>query len=606
VKIMKKVYFRPLFFIVLLLIGIESAYAAGEFEQTSEQLVAKLHTFFPDVRGTVVSVQDNTVFIDVGTEKKISVGAQLALLQEGVEIVHPKTKKVLGKYEKPVGAIQITEIMEQFSVAKILWMEPDTEIVQGSTVAGFPGKIKIAVLPVINLTEKTINVDSAYNLFVGTMKADERFMVFDEADIKAAALKAGLSPDAITQKPALPDINTVLHAHNFLQITLQPDADNILVQAILLSATGEEIGNAQELVREYADLQQPKTMSGGQQELSQQQTTQEKYWTSDILRTKAHKIAVGDLTGDGKNEMVVATRTDLEVFEHGLIGEKESFLPLTRIEGYNDALILSLGIGDINGNGCGEIVITTLRTVSAEVRVFEYTEGKFKEIWRTKGIAMRVIHSPVGKTYLVGQKTTSSISMDFLTGKISEYAWDGNDYSRQKTLHIPGRVNLFNFTLADINKDGSNEVLSYDQFDRISLFQGEQRRWRSRSIEPYKMSLLRKGEDEDRAQRLSGRPELTTFGPDNGIYLVVFENLRPFKFIEGLPLYKGSQFYVLRWNGETFVQEFKSDEFESYTVDYAVADVDNDGKQEVALAMVLKGDDFFRTPQSQIMIYELE
>ena len=40
--------------------------------------------------------------------------------------------------------------------------------------------------------------------------------------------------------------------------------------------------------------------------------------------------------------------------------------------------------------------------------------------------------------------------------------------------------------------------------------------------------------------------------------------------------------------------------------DYAVADVDNDGKPEAVFVTVLKGDDWFKTPQSQIMVYELE
>ncbi len=630
---MRKSFFIVISVILAVLIsGLGMADAASEFEQKSERLVAKLHAYFPRVKGTVVSVRADKVFIDIGIQQNISIGAQLALLQEGVEIVHPANGKVLGTYEKHFGTIQVTEVMDQFSVARIFWQEPDTEILQGTVVGGFPGKVKVALLPLVNHTEAGVQEASAYTLFLRALRSDERFTVFDEADITAAALKAGISSNTGNQKDVLPELNSFLHAHNFLQMSLQPDADNILTQVTLLSPNGQEIGSVQEVLREYAVLQHaapispsavqeplirekisqapvvtsPGVLEESPQTSSSPQQRQDTFWTSDILRLKVHKVAVGDLTGNGKKEMVVATQTDLEIYEHGILGEKDSFFLLGKIEGYNDALILALGVGDINQNGREEIFITSLRTVSAEVRVFEYSDGKFKEIWDTKGIAMRIIHTPAGKTRLVGQKTTSSTSIEFLSGKISEYTWNGQDYSHSKRLDVPARVNIFGFTLANIDKDGRDEVLFYDRYNRINLFRNGGRIWRSGNYEPYKMNVLRKGEDEKTARRIAGRIELSYLGIDNDIRLVLFHNLRPFKVVTGLPMYNGSTFYVFRWDDEKFVKEFQSEELESYIVDYAVADVDNDGKQEVALAMVLKGDNFFKTPQSQILIYELE
>ncbi len=73
-----------------------------------------------------------------------------------------------------------------------------------------------------------------------------------------------------------------------------------------------------------------------------------------------------------------------------------------------------------------------------------------------------------------------------------------------------------------------------------------------------------------------------------------------------MPIYNGSRFLIFRWNGEKFTEEVTSEEFDGYITDYAVADIDQDGEQEIVLAMVLKGDNFFKTPQSQIVVYELE
>ena len=596
----------------------ERAYADGEFARKNEILVEELHKFFPQVKGTVVSIRDEKVFIDIGAKEQLAVGAQLALFAEGIDIIDPKTQKVLGKYEEQIGAIHITEIQDQFSVAKVLWTKPGVEIFQGMHVGQFSGKIKLAVLPVSDLTEKNLQVDSAYELFVDAVASDERFTVFDEADIKSAAIKAGLNSADMVKKQDLTDINTVLEAHNFVQLVLRPDADNVLAQALLLSGSGEEIGSVQEILREYTDLQQPVSAEKAAKSpesqpkdpveaMPQEQRPDPNVsWSSETLPIRAHKIAAGDLTGDGNNEVILATRTDLELFEHARLGEQDSFRPLTTIRGYNDALILGLGVADINGNGREEIFLTTLRSVSAEVRVFEFDSGKFKEIWGGNGVAMRIIRGPEGKNTLVGQTTTASISLDFLSGKISEYAWDGKNYSRQNTLDIPGRVKVFGFAMADLDQDGKNAILFYDDVDRIDVFRDGERIWRSRRSEAYRIPVLRKNEDEKEERRIPGRIELTTLGEEQRVHLVLFENLSPFKFIQGLPMYNKSRIHLLRWTGETFARDFQSEDSDGYAVDYAVADVDNDGQQEVLLAKVLKGDDLFKTPKSQIAVYELE
>lgn len=607
-----------------------SVVLAEDYAQDSAaaQLTAKLHRYFPNVQGTVVSVQDENVFIDLGMEHDLVTGAQLAVLQDGEEIVHPTTGKVLGTYQKLLGTLQVTEVREQFSLARLLWLEAGAELAPGMTVGGIPGRVKVGLLPPLSPGPESQAMQQS---FVQALRADERFTVFDEADLRAAALQADVTLEHPVQEQALHAINDVLHAHNFLQLKAQPDAesDMALAQVLVFSPQGEEIGSVQEMFdssqQSFAQAEpsarpepavaaieveprmeaDPSTVP---EEAAASLQTQEKFWRSAILRMKLHKMAIGDLLGDGKNEVVVATEHDLEILEYGILGEKGNFLPLgNRIEGYNDALILTLGVGDLNGNGRSEIFVTSLRGKSTEVRVFEYDGERFQEIWSKKGLVLRVIHTPAGETYLVGQKTTSSISMGFLSGSVSEYAWDGEEYSRKGRLDVPGRVDVFGFTLADVNADGRNEVLFYDRFDRIDMFQGGGRRWRSRgAYEPYKMYLVRKGEETNRGRHIVGRIELTYLEKDKDLRLILFKNFRPFKFIQGLPLYNGSELYIFRWNGEDFTSEFRSEEFESYIVDYAVADIDNDGKQEIALAMVLKGDDWFRTPQSQIVVYEVE
>ncbi|MBD3308487.1 hypothetical protein GF339_18825, partial [candidate division KSB3 bacterium] len=525
---MKRTLVISLLLGVMVLGAVAGASPASEFERKSQQLVAELHTYFPQVQGVVVSVQDDTVFLDLGLEHHLLPGAQLAVLQEGVEIIHPKTQEVLGTYEKQIATLQVTDVMEQFSIARILWRAPDAEIAQGSRVGAFSGRVKLAVLPVENLTETDLSPITAYTLFVRTLQADDRFTVFDEADLKAAALEADLDPAAIAQGTNLTALNAVLHADTFLRLELHPDAENLLTRVILLAENGQEIGSVQEIVRDAAALQQPPASVESPPDqpaetappvepvatpaptpqppvaeslepvpslpitknvLQEEAAAELPFWTSDILRIKANKLTVGDLTGDGENEVILSTRTDIEIFQHGILGVKDSFFSVGQIEGYNDALIIALGAADINQNGRAELFVTTFRNSNAQVRVFEYTDGKFEEIWERIGLILRVIHTPEGKTYLVGQKTTRSLSADLFVGNVSEYEWNGSEYDHKAPLNVPGRFDIFGFTLADLDHNGREEAIRYNRLDNIEVFKGRERIWRSRpSYEGYRLS----------------------------------------------------------------------------------------------------------------------
>lgn len=626
---------------LLCIVFFSAGFAGAEntLEYDTTQLVIKLHRYFPNVTGAVVSVQEENVFIDLGIEHDIVIGAQLAILQEGVEIVHPTTGKVLGTYQKLSGALQVTEVREQFSVARLIWIEADTEITPGMSVGGIPGRVKVGMLPATHSENRTREHLAMQQALAQALRADDRFTVFDEADLQAAALKAGVVAENVDWEQNLAAINDILQAHNFLRSTIRPEAESVFMQAVLLSPQGEEIGSVQEIiekgVQETVALNQaassptpappepavsaesdvvsptPPTEKASippssPQTVTPQQQPQQTYWKSDLLRMKAHKIAVGDVTGDGKNEVVLTSHSEIEIYEHGKLGEKDSFHLLGRIEGFTNATILSLGIADINGNGRGEIFLTTLQTISSDARVFEYIDGRFQEIWSNKGLVLRVLSRPLAGPLLIGQKSTSSLVFEFLSGKVYAYTWNGKEYASQEALHIPARMDVFGLALADVNGDGVEESLWYDRFDRINLFRGKTLVWRSRSYEPYVMNVIREGEEDTVQRRIHGKLELTKIAADNEMRLIAIHNLRAFKILRGLPSYSGSEFLIFRWDGEKFVEEFTSEEFEGYLPDYAVGDVDNDGQPEIVLAMILRGDSYFRTPQSQILVYEIQ
>ncbi len=70
-------------------------------------------------QGFVVEKLGDRVVIDLGKGKAFT-GERFAVLKEGKKVVHPVTGEVLGSVEEPVGEIEVVEVKDKFSVARII------------------------------------------------------------------------------------------------------------------------------------------------------------------------------------------------------------------------------------------------------------------------------------------------------------------------------------------------------------------------------------------------------------------------------------------------------------------------------------------------------
>ncbi len=70
-------------------------------------------------QGYVVERSDSTVILDLG-KGKVFAGEKLEVFKEGKEIVHPVTGEVLGKAENKLGKVEVVDVKEKFSIAKVL------------------------------------------------------------------------------------------------------------------------------------------------------------------------------------------------------------------------------------------------------------------------------------------------------------------------------------------------------------------------------------------------------------------------------------------------------------------------------------------------------
>ncbi len=100
---------------LLLLVLMIPAIAFARFEK----LTADIDEMFSRFTGYVVSVEDNDLITDLGRDKGVYDGMKLKIYRKNEPIIHPITKQVLGNKKIFIGDIEITEVFDTYSNAKI-------------------------------------------------------------------------------------------------------------------------------------------------------------------------------------------------------------------------------------------------------------------------------------------------------------------------------------------------------------------------------------------------------------------------------------------------------------------------------------------------------
>ncbi len=101
---------------------------------------------FRPQEGFVVTIADRTVFTSLGASTSLPVGAELAIVRDGEPILHPLTRRVLGRQELPVGVLVATKVSTDY-VSGELWPQPGQEARVGDRVRISAVPHRLAVIP---------------------------------------------------------------------------------------------------------------------------------------------------------------------------------------------------------------------------------------------------------------------------------------------------------------------------------------------------------------------------------------------------------------------------------------------------------------------------
>ena len=316
---------------------------------------------------------------------------------------------------------------------------------------------------------------------------------------------------------------------------------------------------------------------------------------------------MGDLTGDGRNELVLAAGIEIRVYT---LSEGRLKLLAGRTS-YDRYRFMALDVADENGDGRAEIYASRFneKMASPTSMVFELRGGELVPLVKNFDWFFRVMHWPGKGKILLGQQKGrpgdvggSGVIRDFFERRIYRLAWKGGALAAAECLADLSEggkrsVYLYNFALGDLNANGSPEMIWIDREGRMKVMDAKAEVL-ARSDGSYlgvAGYIWTNPGWEDRNSR-SIRQEYLYIPPrllirdlkgDGSGGIIACRNgaigtpsrLRSFITDGGI--------VALALNGPALVVEWETTPVGGNLADYTVKDLDNDGRDDL-VAVILK------------------
>jgi len=323
------------------------------------------------------------------------------------------------------------------------------------------------------------------------------------------------------------------------------------------------------------------------------------FWRSRIYRKEISGLDVGDMDGDGRNELVLLEGSDVVVYQF-------QDQRLRRLGGYSSPdkdRFLSVDVADVNHNGRAEIFASTVSGTTVTSVVLELDGDGLKILEDRSSWFFRAMEWPGKGRILMGQERMfGEIGHARLEGGvfrkgIYEIAWNGSRYvkaSETSLMDLPD-IFIYNFAIGDLDGDGVSEVVMIDKFGsmRVMDLAGETI---YRGTEAYGGTLNFMLTNPN-ANEIFSPEKVYVFLPariliadldENGRNeVIVSQNKSAIgDFSERFRAYSDGRIVSLTYTGLSLDVNWESPKLSGALSDYQIKDLDNDGKPDLVVALL--------------------
>ncbi|MCF8067265.1 MAG: VCBS repeat-containing protein [Desulfobacterales bacterium] len=327
-------------------------------------------------------------------------------------------------------------------------------------------------------------------------------------------------------------------------------------------------------------------------------------WKSRKINDKINGVAVGDVDGDGMNETVCIG--DSTVYVYRLVNDV--IQQIAEIKGKTQDVYAGVEVADINNNGKAEIFITNLFQKTNHVMSFvlEWNGTSFIHISKNNGWYYRVLDLPDRGHVLFGQQ--AGLKDVIFRNGIYELKWQDGEYAEVEKQMLPGWVNIFGFTYADIYGTGRENILAFSKKGHLRVLDSEgDMKWGSpnsyggpniyidaRTISSNPNKISPEESSKERFYLLS-RIIAGDFDNDGKTDVIIANNIDSSGgYVKKKRVYTGGYLECITWDNIGEIQKWKTREVSGNISGYTVADINNDGTKELIYSHV-SGSGYFET-----------
>jgi len=470
---------------------------------------------------------------------------------------------------------------------------------------------KVAILPFLIHSQENLDFlrEGIYDILSSRITVEGRIVVIDRTIVEQALYEERPMrlDEAVAKK-----IGMKVEADYIILGSLTKIGDYISLDARLISVTEEKpplgvytqhkgIDDVMVKIGDFAqdigyNILGRRAMAGRPAEQRRSSSTRAREETPSIKRSQAFGIEmkgidIGDVDGDGKNELVVMDNNNLYVFKYD--GDKLALFQ--KIETGYENNFLALDVADVNRNGHAEIIVTSVFEDNLRSFILEYEEGKFRKITDKAGWFFRVLDHPKEGPILLGQQMGGE---GVTSGPIYKFVWKKKSFEKGDKMPFPWGTKIFGLTMANIRNKETIDIVLLDDSDQLKIVSldgkfswttGERFGQTENSYETKRKKDDMFGFGGLTATKrifIHGRIIVKDLHGDGLNEVIVNKNSAEMKLLEKGRSFTSGEFYGLVWDGKVLNIHWKTREINGYIADYQVKDIDNDGEEELVVAVV--------------------
>ncbi|HTY77237.1 MAG TPA: hypothetical protein VMI34_05395 [Candidatus Bathyarchaeia archaeon] len=200
--------------LLALLLVAAPAWAQPQAPTPITTLVGQIVALYPRVEGDVLKVDGGQITLSVGKRDGVVTGVELSVYHEGETLKHPKTGEVLGRTEKMVGQIVVSEVAETYAVARVT---QGSGIQPGDKARVSAGKVKLTIVPLSTGVRDTL-IEAAIQELVDGLSRSGRFSIGMGDAIAVSLTQQGIKPEEALEGKGLAKVAERYKAENILAV----------------------------------------------------------------------------------------------------------------------------------------------------------------------------------------------------------------------------------------------------------------------------------------------------------------------------------------------------------------------------------------------------